>query len=126
MAKIFIVDDDPDIVEAVRIVLEREKHVVKAANNRKDGMALSSKGDCDLLILDIMMTDPDDGLTMAQDLRKAGFKKPILMMSSISKVTGMKYGADDAVAPVNDFVEKPFTPANLIKKVNALLKKKEK
>ena len=122
MARILIVDDDPDIVEAARLVLEKEKHAVESAGNREDGMALAKKGNCDLLILDIMMTDPDDGLTMAQDLRKAGFKKPILMMSSISKVTGMKYGVDNAVAPVNDFVEKPVAPADLIKKVNALLK----
>lgn len=123
MASIAIVDDDPDIVDAVRLFLEKEGHQVSSADNRQDGMALVHSGSVDLLILDIMMNEPDDGIAMAQDLRKAGFAKPILMMSSISKVTGMSYGKDDAVTPVDDFVEKPVAPKLLIEKVATLLKK---
>ncbi len=123
MANIAIVDDDPDIVDAVRLFLEKEGHQVSSAGSRPDGMALVQGGGIDLLILDIMMTEPDDGIAMAQDLRKAGFAKPILMMSSISKVTGMSYGKDEAVTPVDDFVEKPVAPQLLLEKVAALLKK---
>ena len=123
MARILIVDDDPDVVDAVRIVLEREGHDVCSASNRDEGMDAVRAGGHDLVILDIMMTEPDDGLAMAQDLRAAGFSRPILMMSSISKVTGMEYGADDAVAPVDDFLEKPVAPKTLCAKVDALLAK---
>lgn len=76
----------------------------------------------DLLMLDVMMAEPDDGIAMAQDLRRAGFNKPILMVSSISKVTGFTYAKDAAVLPVDDFVEKPVKPDVLIQKVAALLK----
>ena len=121
MAKILIVDDDPDVIDAARLYLEKEGHEVETAANREDGMRLAGEGKADLLVLDIMMTEPDDGIAMAQDLRKAGFEKPILMMSSISKVTGLSYGRDNAVTPVDDFVEKPVKGSVLVEKVSALL-----
>jgi two-component system, OmpR family, response regulator len=123
---ILIVDDDPDFVKSVGIVLEKAGHRVASANNRADGMSLCQAPDLDLLILDVMMVDPDDGIAMAQDLRKAGFNKPILMMSSISKVTGFAYDKDESVMPVDDFVEKPVKPDVLLAKVGALLKKGKK
>jgi DNA-binding response OmpR family regulator len=122
---ILIVDDDADFVKSVGIVLEKAGHSVVSANNREDGMRLCQNQDLDLLILDVMMTEPDDGIAMAQDLRKAGFKKPILMMSSISRVTGFSYGRDESVTPVDDFVEKPVKSDVLLAKVSALLKQKK-
>jgi two-component system, OmpR family, response regulator ResD len=121
MAHILIVDDDPDIVDSVRVVLERVGHTVASAGDRAEGMRLAQTGGVDLLILDIMMSEPDDGIVMAQELRRGGFARPILMMSSIAKVTGLAYGRDDAVVPADDFVEKPVKPGALIEKVAALL-----
>ena len=121
MALILFVDDDPDIVEAGSIVLESAGHTVVAAYNREDGMAAVRSKKPDLLILDVMMQEPDDGIAMAVDLRKAGFKKPILMLTSLSKVVGYSYGREDDVVPVDDFQEKPIEPAALVAKVNELL-----
>lgn len=121
MAHILIVDDDPDVVEAARMYLEKEGHQVDAAYSREEGMQHLKSAKPDLLVLDIMMSEPDDGIAMAQDLRQSGFDKPILMMSSISKVTGMDYGKDAETTPVDDFVEKPVKPDLLIEKVKALL-----
>ncbi len=121
MAKILIVDDDPDVVDAVRTVLESEGHDVSSAHSRADGLKILDGTDPDLLILDIMMDQPDDGIAMAQELRKKSFDKPILMMSSISKVTGMEYGKDQDVTPVDAFVEKPVKPQDLVTRVQELL-----
>lgn len=121
MARILIVDDDPDVVEATRLCLEKQGHEVASAFSRDEGMQHIKTDKPDLLVLDIMMVDPDDGIAMAQDLRKEGFTKPILMMSSIDKVTGMDYGKDSEVTPVDDFVEKPVAPATLVDKVTKLL-----
>lgn len=123
MAKILIVDDDPDVVEAAKLCLENGGHSVNTAFNRDEGMKHIQSEKPELLILDVMMIEPDDGIAMAQDLRKAGFDSPILMMSSISKVTGMEYGKANEVTPVDDFVEKPVKPATLLEKVEALLTK---
>ncbi|MBN1881201.1 MAG: response regulator [Deltaproteobacteria bacterium] len=121
MARILIVDDDPDVVEAARLYLEKEGHEIETAGNREEGMQRIAEVKPDLLVLDIMMDEPDDGITMAQDLRRAGFDKPILMMSNISKASGLSYDKDDAVTPVDDFVEKPVAGTVLVEKVNALL-----
>jgi DNA-binding response OmpR family regulator len=121
MARVLIVDDDPDIVEAVRLCLEHAGHTVESAGSREEGMRTALEGSPDLLILDIMMVEPDDGFVMAHDLRGAGFDKPIIVMSSISRVTGLPYGKDTALTPVDDFVQKPVEASVLIDKVNALL-----
>lgn len=121
MARILVVDDDPDVVAMVTLSLKKAGHAVTAASNREDGMRQVEVAKPELILLDIMMVEPDDGIAMAQDLRRQGFTQPILMMSSIDKVTGMSYGRDEEMVPVNDFVEKPVKPATLIKKIEALL-----
>ncbi len=126
MAKILIVDDDPDMVEACKSILEMKGHDVAFAYNRVDGMKAVQSFSPQLMMLDVMMEQPDDGLAMAQELKRKGHKFPILMLTSLSKVTGLDYGKDDAVVPVEDFLEKPVRPETLISKVNGLLSKKEK
>jgi len=126
MARILFVDDDPDIVEAGQIVLRSAGHEVFAAYNREEGMAAVKTAEPDLIILDVMMEEPDDGIAMAVDLRKVGFRKPILMLTSLSKVVGYAYGRNDDVVPVDDFQEKPIEPKTLLAKVNELLAAKEK
>lgn len=125
MAKVLIVDDDPDIIEAGKLVLENAGHEVGSAVNRASGMQAIRDFQPDLLILDVMMDQPDDGIAMAQELRKGGFSAPILMLTSIGKVTGLDYGKDDSLVPVDDFQEKPIDPATLVAKVDELLSKKE-
>ncbi len=121
MAHLLIVDDDPDFVEALRIHLERSGYSVESALDRTDGMRLARNGQFDLLILDVMMAEPDDGIVMAQELRKEGFDKPILMLSGISSVAGMTYGQDEEILPASDFLEKPVRPETLIERIHALL-----
>ena len=123
MSKVLIVDDDRDLVEACALYLEKEGYDVHMAHSRPDGMKKVKEINPDLLILDVMMDEADDGIVMAQDLRRGGFAKPILMLTSISKVTGMKYGKDNELIPVNDFQEKPIEPSKLLAKVKELLKK---
>lgn len=121
MAKILIVDDDPDVVEACRLFLERERHQVAAAYSRAEGTKAVAEVQPDLLILDVIMEQPDDGIAMAQELRRAGFAKPILMLTSISRVTGLSYGKDKDLVPVEAFLEKPVDPATLLRSVGDLL-----
>ena len=68
-----------------------------------------------------MMEQPDDGIAMAQELRRQGCEIPILMLTSVGKVTGITYDEDRELVPVDAFFEKPIQPDVLVQKVNELL-----
>jgi DNA-binding response OmpR family regulator len=119
--KILIVDDDPDIVEAGRLVLEREGYEVEGAPNRAAGMKSLEEIKPDLLILDVMMEEPDDGLRMAREIRKAGHTLPIIMLTSVNAAMGLNIDKDEEMVPVDEFQPKPVDPQTLIAKVKKLL-----
>lgn len=121
MAKILLIDDDADFTEAVKIVLERNGYDVVSSATRESGMEAVKKETPDLIILDVMMEQPDDGFTLAHDLRKDGVKTPILMLSSVGTVTGMTFDKDSDMVPVDAFEEKPIRPEVLLNKVKELL-----
>lgn len=124
MALIAIIDDDPDILDASSLVLKSKGFDVVTASNPNDGYKIVKEKKPDLIILDVMMDEPDDGFFMAQKLRKEKIKTPILMYTSVSKAIGMDFGKSEIV-PVDDFVEKPISPEELITKVTNLLQKIE-
>ncbi len=123
MARILVVDDDPDITFAVSLFLKKAGHEVQAAANRAEGRKALDAFKPDLMVLDVMMEQPDDGIAMAQELRREGCTLPILMLTSVGKVTGMSFGSDDDLVPVDAFFEKPVRPEDLVAKVAELLKK---
>lgn len=124
MAKILIVDDDPDVVEAVQMCLAQQKHEVVSAYTRGEGFAAFQQSRPDLVILDVMMEQPDDGMVLARQIRKEGFGGPIFMLTNINQVTGMEFGKDEQILPVDDFQQKPIDPQVLLSKVSDLLAKK--
>ena len=123
MSKIAIIDDDPDILDASSLVLTSKGYEVITASNPDDGYKIVKENSPDLLILDVMMNEPDDGFFLAQKFRKEKIKTPILMYTSVSKSIGMDFGISEMV-PVDDFVEKPISPEQLLAKVEKLLRMK--
>ena len=103
MSKILVIDDDIDFVAEVRIVLESKGHEVVAAHSREEGMQAVDNVKADLIILDVMMELADDGFTVAHDLRKKGIETPILMLSSVGKVSGMTFDKDSDMVPQEYF-----------------------
>lgn len=123
MAKIAIIDDDPDIIDASSLVLISKGYEVITALNPDDGYRIVKDQKPDLIILDVMMNEPDDGFFLAQKFRKENITTPIIMYTSISKSIGIEYGVNEMI-PVDEFVEKPISPDQLIKKVEKLLAQK--
>jgi DNA-binding NtrC family response regulator len=123
MAKILMVDDDHDFLSACQTILEAQGHEIITANNVSDAQGILKGGTFDLIFLDIMMESPDDGISLAHRLKKEGLATPIIMLSAVSKVTGLEYGKCDEVMECNDFIEKPVSPQTLISKVNDALSK---
>ena len=121
MARILIVDDDPDIIEDSRHLLEAEGHEILSARNRREGLDAALKQKPDLIILDIMLEEADDGVILAQELRRKGCAMPILLLTAISRITRHHYGPHDELLPVNDCLEKPTQPETLIATVQRLL-----
>ena len=123
MAKILMVDDDREFTEAAKAVLEASGHSVSMIHNAADAESKIDSEKFDIIFLDIMMQEADDGIALAGRLRKKNIKAPIIMLSGVSKVTGYEYGKCNEALPCTDFLEKPVSPEDLINKVNSVLKK---
>ncbi|MBS4033147.1 MAG: response regulator [Ignavibacterium sp.] len=120
MPKIAIIDDDPDILDASELVLTSKGYEVIKATNPDDGYKIVKDQSPDLIILDVMMNEPDDGFFLAQKFRREKITIPIIMYTSVSKTLGLEFSAGEMI-PVDDFVEKPISPETLIDKVEKLL-----
>lgn len=116
-ANILIVEDDEDIREGVRILLESENYAVTEAENGLEGIRLLSD-DTDLVILDVMMPGIS-GLKTCEEIRKTSIV-PILFLTAKSqesdKLIGLMAGGDD-------YLPKPFSYAELLGRVKALLRR---
>lgn len=127
--KILLIDDDPDITFAIKVVLEQEGYTILIANNGDDGLAMIREHHPDLVILDVMMTTKDEGFQVAYKLKNDPRYSdiPILISSAVSKETGFIFSpkTDEEWLPVEDMIEKPVHPNDLIKKVSALLKREK-
>jgi DNA-binding response OmpR family regulator len=123
MSLIAVIDDDPDILETTELILSSNDYKVISADNPDSGFKMITDNTPDLIILDVMMDEPDDGFFLAQKLRRAGISTPILMYTSISKAVGMEFGKSEMV-PVDEFVEKPISSKELLLKVSELLNNK--
>ncbi len=129
MAKILIIDDDPDISESMKVVLESKGYQVISAESGKEGLAKAKKESPDLIILDVMMETGDKGFDVARDLTKDEDYKnlPILMLTALKEKRGLDFkneAGDEVWLPVDDYCDKPLKSEELISKVNALINKK--
>jgi Lrp/AsnC family transcriptional regulator for asnA, asnC and gidA len=120
---ILIVDDDPDFVEASRIVLESAGLQVIAAANGEQGLRAMRRDQPDLVILDVMMSGILDGLDASLQMKaERGLKRtPILMISSITSSDYAAMFPTDEYVPVENFLSKPVGPNQLLDEVKRLL-----
>ena len=121
--KILIVDDDADFVEMNRIVLENEGYEIITAFNAEEGLKKAFHDLPDLIILDVMMGKMTDGFFATYDLRKKESTKniPILMITSVNETVPYTFEPDDQYLPVDQFLDKPVKPEDLIRKVKDML-----
>ncbi len=129
MEKILIIDDDPDIVEGMKVVLESKNYRVDSAQSGREGLEKIKLNKPGLIILDVMMEAIDKGFDVARIIKKDPDYKniPILMLTAIKDIIGLDFkneAGDETWLPVDDYVEKPLKPDELILKVKRLLGKK--
>jgi two-component system alkaline phosphatase synthesis response regulator PhoP len=129
MARILMIDDDSDIVEAVRIPLEAVSHEFHRAASGARGLEMVEEVRPDLIILDVMMESYTAGFHVSLALRDpspasryAAFRHtPILMLTAIHTTTPLRFGPDEDYLPVDAFLEKSAGPAALLDTVEDLL-----
>ena len=124
--KILIIDDDPDITEVMKIVLENQGYAVQSALDGAEGMEKIRAGSPDLIILDVMMNTSQEGFVLSRELKKnPGYRDiPILMITAIKEKTGIDFkpdAGDESWLPVEDYLDKPVEPEVLLEKVKKLL-----
>lgn len=123
---VLVVDDDPDIVEVTRTILETAGYNVVSAMDGAGGLAKARETKPDLIILDVMMGSTTEGFHVAYEIRKDPqiANTPILMLTAIEGKTGMKFSPDKDgdYLPVEEFVSKPIQPDDLLARVDRLIK----
>jgi CheY-like chemotaxis protein len=124
--KILVVDDDVDLCDPLKVVLEQAGYDTQTATSRAEGMEKIRTHQPHLVILDVMMETWQDGFEMSRELKRDPRLKdiPILMLTSIEETTGieLKSSAGDPVwLPVDRFLDKPVAPDTLLAEVKKLL-----
>ena len=121
--KVLIVDDEKDIVDLITYNLKKEGFVADSAPDGETALAKIKKGNYDLVILDLMLPGLQ-GIELCRILRNdtATSSLPVIMLTAkgeeVDKVVGLEMGADD-------YITKPFSPRELVARVNAVLRRVE-
>lgn len=120
-AKILVIDDDIDLVEAMRLTLESAGFNVIDAQDGIKGVEKLKKEKADLVILDVMMGTQDEGFHVAYQIRndEETSDVPIIMLTAVGQETGFSFdkNKDQDFLPVQEFMEKPIDPEVLIETV---------
>lgn len=118
---ILVVDDEREIAELVEIYLVSDGYKVFKASNAQEGFDILEKEDIHLVLLDIMMPGMD-GISVLKALREAGVTTPALFLTARSEVSQRVEGLD---AGADDYLPKPFSTAELLARVRAMLRRKD-
>jgi two-component system response regulator MprA len=120
-ARILVVDDDPNLLRMLRRGLTLAGYEVHAVEDGASALWVVDDNPPDVVVLDVMLPEPLDGLEVARRVRAAGIDVPILMLTArdqvADKVAGFTSGADD-------YLSKPFAFEELLARVGALLRRR--
>jgi DNA-binding response OmpR family regulator len=119
MTRILIVEDEPTIAIGLQDDLELEGFQAEVVSDGTTAVARALEGGYDLMLLDVMLPGKD-GFTVCREVRRAGLRTPIILLTArgqeADKVTGLGLGADD-------YVTKPFSPHELVARIQAVLRR---
>jgi DNA-binding response OmpR family regulator len=119
MKRILVVEDEPSIAFGLQLDLKSEGYDVEIESDGESALERARKEAYDLILLDVMLPGKD-GFEVCRELRRGGWKTPIIMLTAktqeAEKVLGLETGADD-------YVTKPFSPRELRARVKAALRR---
>lgn len=115
---ILCVDDDPDLLDALKLVLQSQGYIMVGALTAEDGLRKYKEYDPDLIIVDLMMEEVDAGTNLVRSLKAEGNTKPVYMLSSVGD--NLNITTDTAELGLAGVFQKPIDNQNLL----AVLKSK--
>jgi CheY-like chemotaxis protein len=123
MAKILVVDDDPDFVNLTRTILRSKDYEVSTAANGEQALATMRKDKPDVVLLDIMMAYILDGLDVGREMAEDVELKdiPVIMVTSLTGARAQVELPSDEYIPVEDWIHKPIDPDDLLERIEAAL-----
>ena len=125
MTKILVIDDDPDFLLAVRMVLEAHDFEMEATTTPEEGIRKILSVEPDLVILDVMMPTGYEGFDVAREIREKHklIDLPIFMLTSIHSTKKVPYcfAPDEDYLPVDVFLDKPIEPEQLVDTIQEML-----
>jgi len=127
--RVLLVDDDPDFIEANSIILEASGFEVLTASSGAEGLKMVEDENPDVVVLDVMMENTDEGFAVARKIRRKLLSNvPIIMLTSVAQATGYTFAPEEHpdFFPVDQFLEKPVPPTTLVQKIKDALAKGDK
>jgi CheY-like chemotaxis protein len=123
MAKILVVDDDPDFVRLTRTILRSRDYEVVTAVNGEQALATMRKEKPDLVLLDIMMSYILDGLDVGREMAEDAELQdiPVIMVTSLTGARAQAEQLSDQYVPVEDWIHKPIDPDELLERIKKAL-----
>lgn len=123
-SRILIIEDDKDMIEALRIILETGPYEVKVAFNGKQGLEAIQKEKPDLIVLDLLLPG-EDGATICRSLKRTPQYEniPILVLTALAQKVENKIFPKKEALHADEYLDKPVSPEDLIGKIERLLKK---
>lgn len=129
VAKILLVDDDPDFVAATKTVLESKPYEVVVASEGDEGLKKAKAEKPDLILLDVIMP-LKDGFMVAEQLKKDPQlrKIPVIILTSFAQRKGETSvaQAQGMALEAEDYIDKPVTPQELLKRIDKFIGKRKK
>jgi DNA-binding response OmpR family regulator len=118
---ILYVDDDPDYLEVMRVLLESGGYEMAQASSGEEGVEVYKQRRPDLVIVDLMMEEVDSGTAFVKELRLLGNQAPIYMLSSVGE--SMSLSADHVALGLAGIFQKPIDRATLLGVIKARLRR---
>ncbi len=117
---VLVVDDDPDVVDVMRTILEANGFACQTAGSAEEGLARFAESQPDLILADLMMEEVDSGTGFVRSLQLAGNTAPVFLLSSVGDA--LSTTADPASLGLAGIFQKPVDPATLVRTLRAALR----
>ena len=119
MARILIVDDDQGFIDSTTKILEGAGFEVITATSPDEGSSQAESGKPDLIMLDVSLKSPEDGLVMGKNLGTKGITTPIIILENVTKAAA--FSTDTTGMAIEAYAEKPLDADKIVNKIKAII-----